>query len=92
MIPALLDIGWLGSPVDVATFVLVLIVLRFELKPRQRKLAAGVVALARERQDVDDDRLQSALEIDDELVESMRTTIVRVASDGQSQQAERDRP
>lgn len=67
-----IDIGWLGSPIDVATFALVAFVLRSRLST----IAAGVVALAREHQAVDDDRLQDELDVDDEQVDSIQTTIV----------------
>jgi len=72
MLPLFIDIGWLGSPIDIATFLLVAIVLRSRLST----MAAGVVALAREHQAVDDDRLQEELDVDDDTVESIRTTII----------------
>jgi hypothetical protein len=72
VLPLFIDIGWLGSPIDVATFVLVAVI----LKSRLSTMAAGVVALAREHQGVDDDQLQEELDVDDDTVESIRTTIV----------------
>ena len=51
----MIDVGWLGSPVDVATFL---------------------VVLAERRDDVDDDRLQDELDVDDREVESLRPKIV----------------
>jgi hypothetical protein len=81
----LIDVGWLGSPVDVATFVVVLAMLVFRLRPRVETVAAAVVALAERRDDVDDDRLRSDLEVDDRDVDALRTRIVyrdREGSDG----------
>ena len=72
----LIDVGWLGSPVDVATFVVVLAMLVFRLRPRVETVAAAVVALAERRDDVDDDRLRDDLDVDDRAVEALRTTIV----------------
>lgn len=77
----MIDVGWLGSPVDVATFVVVLAELMFRLRPRVETVAAGVVALAERRDDVDDDRLRDELDVDDREVDALRTTIVRVAED-----------
>ena len=74
--PGFVDVGWLGSPVDVGTFVVVVTMFVYELRPRSRKLAAAVVALAREHLRVDDSRLQEELDVDDRDVESLRTTIV----------------
>jgi hypothetical protein len=81
----LIDVGWLGSPVDVATFVVVLAMLVFRLRPRVETVAAAVVALAERRDDVDDDRLRSDLEVDDRDVDALRTRIVyrdKEGSDG----------
>jgi hypothetical protein len=81
----LIDVGWLGSPVDVATFVVVLAMLVFRLRPRVETVAAAVVALAERRDDVDDDRLRADLEVDDRDVDALRTRIVyrdREGSDG----------
>ncbi len=72
----LVDVGWLGSPVDVATFVIVLTMLVFRLRPRLETVAAGLVALAECRDDVDDDRLRDELDVDDSAVESLRPRVV----------------
>jgi hypothetical protein len=71
------DVGWLGSPVDVGTFIIVLAMLVFRLRPRVETIAAAVVALAERRDDVDDDRLQSELEVDRRDVEALRPRIVK---------------
>ncbi|QCC47443.1 hypothetical protein [Halobellus limi] len=71
------DVGWLGSPVDVGTFLIVLAMLVFRLRPRVATIAAAVVALAERRDDVDDDRLRSELEVDSRDVEALRPRIVR---------------
>jgi hypothetical protein len=72
----LIDVGWLGSPVDVATFLVVLAELMYRIRPRVETVAAAVVALAERRDDVDDDRLRSDLEVDDRDVDALRTRIV----------------
>jgi len=72
----LVDVGWLGSPVDVGTFIVVLTMLVFRLRPRIETVAAGLVALAERRDDVDDDRLRSELDVDDSAVESLRPRVV----------------
>lgn len=78
-----LDVGWLGSPTDVATFVVVLAELMYRLRPRIETTAAAVVALAERRDDVDDDRLRDDLDVDDRAVEALRTTIVVREPDGE---------
>jgi len=72
----MIDVGWLGSPIDVATFVAVLLMFVYELRPRSETLAAAVVALGREHLRVDAARLQSELDVDDEDVDAVRATIV----------------
>jgi hypothetical protein len=79
---AFLSPGAIGSPVDVATFVVVMAMFVYELRPTQRTLAAGLVALARREQGVDDERLQADLGVDEDDVEAIETTIVRGDSDG----------
>jgi hypothetical protein len=76
MIPAFIDVGWLGSPIDVATFVVVLVTLGYEIRPRVDTLAAAVVALARQDHRVDDERLVSVLNVDEDDVASIETTVV----------------
>lgn len=75
--PGFIDPGWLGSPVDVATFLVVVVMFAYDLRPRVRTLAAAVVALARRTDDVDDDRLVAELDVDDREVAALETTIVR---------------
>lgn len=75
MLPAFLDVGLIGSPVDVATFMLVLVTFVYEVSPRQDTLAAAVVALAEEHRAVDDERLRSELEVDERDINAVRPTI-----------------
>jgi hypothetical protein len=84
MIPAFMDIGAIGSPIDAATFVLVLAMLVFRLRPRVQLTAAGVVALARGRDDVDDDRLAHELDVDESAVEMLKPEVIyrREGDDG----------
>jgi hypothetical protein len=82
LVPGFLDPGWLGSPVDVATFLVVVTLFAYELRPRVRTLAAAVVALARRTDDVDDERLVDELDVDDTEVAALETTIVRKDEDG----------
>ena len=74
----MIDVGWLGSPVDVATFLVVLAELMYRIRPRVETVAAAVVALAERRDDVDDDRLRDDLDVDDSAVDALRPRIVRV--------------
>jgi hypothetical protein len=78
----IIDVGWLGSPVDVGTFVLVTILFMYRMKPRVQLLAAAVVALADGRDDVDDDRLRSELDVDSRAVDALEPKIVQKDSDG----------
>lgn len=71
------DLGTIGSPVDVATFILVLAELIHRIRPKVQTLAAAVVALAEGRDDVDDDRLADELDVQEREVDAVRTTIVR---------------
>lgn len=81
MMPAFIDPGWLGSPVDVATFLLVTTLFLYELRPAQETIAAAVVALAKRERHVDHDRLQSELEVEDRDVEALETTILKRGGD-----------
>lgn len=76
MTPVIVDPGAVGSPVDVATLVVVLVLMILRIRPRVETLAAAVVALAERRDDVDDDRLREELDVDDREVESLRPRIV----------------
>jgi hypothetical protein len=79
---AFISPGAVGSPVDVATLAVVLSLFVYELLPNQRQLAAAVVALARREPSVDDERLQSDLDVDEDEVDAIETTIIRGESDG----------
>jgi len=72
----MIDPGAVGSPTDVATFVMVGLLLVARLRPRQSTIAAAVVALAEGRTDVDADRLRDELDVDDTEVDALRPTIV----------------
>lgn len=76
MHPLFMDVGWVGSPADVATFVLVLSMYVYRFVPRQATLAAAVVALSQLHTPVDDERLQDELDVDDQEVDALRPTIV----------------
>lgn len=65
--------GGVGSVVDVATFVLVVVQLGIVTRGRVDSLAASVVALARGRDDVDEDRIQADLEVADRDVDQYLT-------------------
>lgn len=67
----MLDLGAVGSPLDAATFVLVLVSLRYRYEPQFRTLAAAVVALARGYR-VNADRLQSDLDVEERDVQGAR--------------------
>lgn len=69
-------IGPVGSITDVVTLLVVTIHLGVTVRSQISTLAAAVVALARQHQDVDDDRLQSDLDVDDRDVEAVETTII----------------
>jgi hypothetical protein len=71
----------IGSLADLATFVLVLVLVLGRLRPRVATIAAAVVALASRRDDVDDDRLRAELDVEERDVESLRTTIVERSDD-----------
>jgi hypothetical protein len=77
----MIDVGAVGSPVDVATFVGVMLLVVYRLKPKVETQSAAIVALAERRDDVDDDRLRDELEVDDQAVDALRPRIVRVDED-----------
>jgi hypothetical protein len=82
-LPGFFPLGSVGSPIDVATFVLVLTMVVFRLRPRVQLVAAGVVALARGRDDVDDDRLAYELDVDEQAVEMLKPEVIyREDNDG----------
>jgi len=72
MIPAFIDPGMVGSPVDVVTLIVVLV--RF--RPRIQLVAAAVVALARDRDDVDDDHLRHELGVEESAVEMLTPEVI----------------
>lgn len=67
-----MEVGAVGSPVDVATFVAVALLLVARVRPRVATVAAAVVALAEGRSDVDDVQLADRLDVDDVEVERLR--------------------
>jgi hypothetical protein len=69
------DLGAVGSPVDVATFVMV-VVAWLEQRSSIELLAAGQVALAEGRRDVDHERIRSEHDVDERDVDSLRPTVV----------------
>jgi hypothetical protein len=72
MFPAFIDPGIVGSPVDVVTLIVVLV--RFH--PRINLVAAAVVALARGRDDVDDDHLAHELGVEESAIEMLRPEVI----------------
>lgn len=72
----MIELGAVGSPVDVATLLALLVVYRYDLRDRLDALAAAVVALARREPGVDADRLQDDLDVDDEAVDAVEPTVV----------------
>lgn len=70
------ELGAVGSPVDFATFVMVLVLLVHRVQPRIETTSAAVVALAEKEDHVDADRLRSELDVDDRDVEALRPKIV----------------
>jgi hypothetical protein len=77
-----IGVGAVGSLVDLATFVVVVLLLVVQLRPRIATIAAAVVALAERRDDVDDDRLRDELDVDDREVASIRPRIVYRDAEG----------
>jgi hypothetical protein len=77
MVPLITDPSLVGSWSDLATLVVVTVMLVMRLRPRVATIAAAVVALAEERRDVDADRLRDELEVGEREVEALRPTIVR---------------
>jgi len=84
MTPFIIDVGWLGSAVDIGTFIMVLAMLVFRLRPRLETVSAAVVALADGRDDVDADRLRDDLDVDDREVDALRPRIVHVDDEGET--------
>lgn len=72
MIGSAIEAGVVGSPVDVATFILVLVVIVKDLRPDIATVSAAVVALAESDPEVLDDRLASELDVDDIDVDALR--------------------
>ena len=63
-------LGAVGSPADVGTLLVVLWAAH-GLKAKLSTVATGLVAVARPRDDVDDERLQAELDVDDRDVASL---------------------
>lgn len=80
----MMEVGAIGSPVDVATFLAVMGHLVLRIRPRVATLAAGLVALAEGRDDVDDVRLAKKLDVDDRAVESLRPVVHRDDNGGEN--------
>jgi len=78
----MIDVGWLGSPIDVATFIVATVVLVYEVRPDVDALAAAVVALARVEDNVDGDRVQSDLDVEDRDVRAYQRPVADGGSDG----------
>lgn len=71
----MLDLGMVGSPADVATLVVVLVLYRGRLQPAVGTLSAAVVALANNHRDVDHERLQADLDVSDVELNAVRPTV-----------------
>lgn len=71
-----MELGAVGSPIDAATFLAVLVLFRYELAQDVDTLAAGLVATARGDRGVDDELLASELEVDERDVDRVRPTVV----------------
>ncbi|MFC3476106.1 hypothetical protein [Halobacterium litoreum] len=69
-----MELGAVGSPIDVATFVTILVLFRYETAADLGTLSAGVVALAERDPGVDDARLAADLDVDDREVSAVRAT------------------
>lgn len=73
----MLDVGAVGSPVDVATLVVVVVQLGIVIRSRVDDLSAATVALARGRDDIDDERIQADLDVADrDVAQYVRERIV----------------
>lgn len=64
------ELGAVGSPIDVATFLLVTVVLRYEMRPANTLRSAAIVALAR-GDPVDDQLLEADLDVDERDVQKV---------------------
>lgn len=78
----MMELGAIGSPIDVATFIAVVVLFRYEVARDVETMAAGLVALARGDRGVDHELLASELEVDDRDVDRMRPTVVDGGRDG----------
>jgi len=72
----MIEIGAIGSPIDAATFVAVLVMLRYEIRADLGKVAAAVVALAREHRGVDHEQLRADLDVPEHEIDAIRPTIL----------------
>lgn len=73
----MIDVGWLGSPVDAATFVVVFVAIVKDLRPRLEDNEAATVANARHTPGVDADHVQKDLDVVDRDADAYE-----VATDG----------
>lgn len=78
----IIDPGWLGSPIDVATFIVVVVGLVVDVRPKLKTIAAALVALARRERGVDDEHLQAELGVDDRDVEQVEPTVIDCGGEG----------
>lgn len=69
----MLGVPPLGSVVDVATFVLVSVKIVYDYRPRLRDVGAGLVAVAEQLPHVDDDAIQSDLDVERRDVDAYLT-------------------
>jgi len=76
-----LEIGAVGSPADVATFILVGI-LGLRYHPRVKTMSAALVALAEGRPDVDHERIMADLEVEARDVDAVRPTVTDGGGEG----------
>lgn len=58
------DVGWLGSPIDLATFVMVLVTFVYQIEPQMKRIAFAVVALAKADPHVDELQVARDLDVD----------------------------
>jgi hypothetical protein len=81
MIPGIIGIGSVGSAVDVATLIVVLVGFGARLRPRLETVSAGLIALAQREPGVDDARLADELDVDQRQVRAMETKIIETGGD-----------
>ena len=72
----MMELGAIGSPIDAASFVLLVVLFRYELSADLDSLAAAVVALAREHRGVDHEQLRADLDVPEHEIDAIRPTIL----------------